>query len=87
MPGILSEGSGVGPTARRPLLRWWHAVDDDVIHLGKITFAIILLHDDAAELEARSKDLAFEGESVIAVKGMIRAHLCVLVVCPRCGTH
>jgi hypothetical protein len=57
---------GISPAAWPPLLGWWEAASDDVIHLRQVTSAIVALHDNTAELDSWAKYFAFKGKSVIA---------------------
>jgi hypothetical protein len=73
--------------ARGPLDRGRGAIEYDVVHLGEGTFSIIVGHDYATDREGDTgcgEDQAFDGGSVIAMKGSIRAGLGVPVVvsCP-----
>jgi hypothetical protein len=66
--------------ARGPLDRGRGAIEYDVVHLGEGTFSIIVGHDYATDREGDTgcgEDQAFDGGSVIAMKGSVRAGLCV----------
>ena len=73
-------------TGDRAPVAYRAAIDNEGVDLGQITFAIKVSHGHATARDGDAgcgEEQAFYGESVIAVKGSVRADLCVPVVGPR----
>lgn len=67
--------NGIGSAPGCPFLRWWHAVDNDMVYLGQITVAVKMGHGYAADRDASSDDESFYRGSVITVKRSVRARM------------
>src|SRR5512132_2353647 len=57
------------------LFRRQHSVDDDVGHLRKISYAVIVHHRYGSKLQVRAKNSAFDLCAVVTGKRSVRAAL------------